>query len=136
MVENEVLNEYSEIAIHHLYHKTHFEDSFKDIFLSFTRKYNDYTHIDDRLCKDFLPLFLSLIEKYKPSSNSLGLRVKTLIETDIVKAIVQIEAHNSNSDFCATNEYHLNKEIIRASSQYIVELEKIARHAYETGIYI
>lgn len=103
---------------------------------SISKKYNDFTHIDDRLCKDFLPGFLSLLDKYKPSSNSLGLRVKTLIETDIIKIIDQLEALASNSDFCSTQEFQLNKEIISASSQYIVELEEIVWHSYETRTYI
>ena len=130
------MRNYLEIALMHLYHKKLFEESFERIFLSFTKKYNDYTHIEDRLCKDFLPDLISLLEEYKPSSSSLGLRVKTLIETDIIKAMDQIEAYKNNSDFCDTPEYHINKEIIHASSQYIVELEKIAKHTYESGIYI
>jgi len=35
-----------------------------------------------------------------------------------------------------TADYKLNKQIINASSQYIVELEDIARRSYETGTYI
>ena len=136
MVEYQAMNDYLEIAINHLYNKNLFKESFMEIFLSFTKKYNNYTHIDNRLCKDFLPDFLSLLDKYKPSSNSMGLRVKILIETDIIKAIDQLEAFSSNSDFCSTQEFQLNKEIIRASSQYIVELEKFARHSYEIGTYI
>lgn len=136
MVEDQVMKDYLEIAIKHLYSKKTFEASFKEIFLLFTQKYNDYTHIDKRLCKDFLPVFFSLLEKFSPSINSLGLRVKNLIKADIIKAIAQLEAHYSNSDFCTTPEFQLNKEIIRASSQYIVELENIARHSYETGVYI
>lgn len=81
------MNNYLEIALMHLYHKYMFEASFERIFLSFTKRYKDYTHIENRLCKDFLPDLLSLLEEYKPSSSSLGLRVKTLIETDIIKAM-------------------------------------------------
>ena len=130
------MSKYLEIALMHLYHKNLFEESFERIFLSFTERYKDYTHIEDRLCKDFLPDLLSLLEEYKPSSSSLGIRVKTLIETDIIKAMDQIEALKKNSDFCDTSEYHINKEIIHASSQYIVELEKIAQRTYDTGTYI
>lgn len=135
-VEDHAMSDYLEIALMHLYHKNLFEESFGRIFLSFTERYKDYTHIEDRLCKDFLPDFLSLLEEYKPSSSSLGLRVKTLIETDIIKAIDQIDAYTNNTDFADTAEYKLNRQIISASSQYIVELEDIARHSYEVGTYI
>lgn len=135
-VEDRAMNDYLEIALKHLYHKNMFEASFERIFLSFTKRYNDYTHIEKRLYRDFLPDLLSLLEEYKPSSSSLGLRVKTLIETDIIKAINQIEAAKNNSDFCNTPEYHINKEIIHASSQYIVELEKIAQRTYDAGAYV
>lgn len=135
-VADQAMNDYLEIALMHLYHKNKFEASFERIFLSFTNKYKDYAHIEKRLYRDFLPNLLSLLEEYKPSSSSLGLRVKTLIETDIIKAMDQIEAFKNNSDFCTTPEYHINKEIIHASSQYIVELENIAQHTYDTGIYI
>lgn len=135
-VEDHAMNEYLEIALMHLYHQNKFEASFERIFLSFTKRYKNYTHIENRLYRDFLPDLLTLLEEYKPSSSSLGLRVKTLIETDIIKAMDQIDEFKKNSDFCDTPEYHINKEIIHASSQYIVELEKIAQHTYDTGTYI
>ena len=50
--------------------------------------------------------------------------------------MVQVDAYKSNSDFCATPEYKINREIIHASSQYIVELENIALLTYESGSYI
>ena len=132
-VEDHFMHEYLEIAINHLYHKDGFEKSFEKIFLSFTENYKDYTHIDDRLCKIFLPDLL--LEEYKPSSNLLGLRLKTLTEADIIKAKDQIDAYN-NSDFCNTPDFHLNKEIIRISSPYIVEPEKIARKTHKSSTYI
>lgn len=135
-VNEQAMSNYLEIALMHLYHKSLFEESFERIFLSFTKRYNDYTHIEDRLCKDFLPDLLSLLEEYKPSSSSLGLRVKTLIETDIIKALDQMDAYKNNTNFIDTTDYKLNKKIIRASSQYIVELEDIARRSYENGTYI
>lgn len=66
----------------------------------------------------------------------MGLRVKTLIETDIIKAINRLQVLSSNSDFCSTQGLLLNKELIKASSQYIVGLEEIALHSYKTEIYI
>ena len=135
-VEDRAMNDYLEIALMHLYHKSMFEASFERIFLSFTKRYNDYTHIEKRLYRDFLPDLLSLLEEYKPSSSSLGLRVKTLIETDIIKAIDQIESYKACSDFCDTAEYQINKRIIDASSQYIVKLERIAQQSYTNGTYI
>jgi hypothetical protein len=135
-VEDQAMNNYLKIAIKHLYYKDGFEESFKNIFKSFTNRFNDYTHIEDRLYKFFLPDLLSLLEKYMPSSSSLGLRVKTLIETDIIKAKDLIQAHNSKSDYCNTVEYHLNQKIIRATSEYITKLEEIAELSYADGTYI
>lgn len=136
MVDDIHMNNYLETAINHLYNKPDFMEKFKKIFLVFSKRYNDYTHIDKRLYKHFIPEFKLLLEEYKPTNSSLGIRVKTLIETDIIKSIEQINTFKNNSEFLFSSEFQINKEIINASSLYITKLEKIADTCEQTGIYI
>lgn len=135
-VNNESMAKYLDIAIEHTFMQKGVKDNFYTIFMSYTRKHNDFTHIDKRLHKEFLPLFIKLFEQHSPTTSSLGIRVKTLIETDIIKAIDQINALSTNSDFVTTPEFELNKKIIHASSQYICELEDIAHNLHKSGITI
>jgi hypothetical protein len=74
--------------------------------------------------KDFIPHLSHLLENYLPESDSLGLRVKTLIKQDVIKIIDQLkamDAGNTNSRL-----FEINKQIINASSLYITKLEEIA----------
>lgn len=136
MVDDQHMANYLNIAIKHLYNKTNFQEQFREIFISFTRLHDDYTHIDDRLCKEFIPNFFVLLDNYKPTNTSLGIRVKTLIDTDIIKAIDQMDALKNVPDFLNTPEFKLNKQIINASSTYICKLEDIALSSENLGIYL
>ena len=62
--------------------------------------------------------FLPLIEKYKPDESSLGLRVKNLIFEDL--SYCAALACNRKID---APDYR--RELINASSNYILRLEKI-----------
>lgn len=133
-VDEKHMIKYLDIAIQYLYDKPHFKEQFKIVFLTFTNLHDDYTHIDERICKELLPDLYNILEKNKPSATSLGIRVKTLIETDIIKALDQLDALKYNSDFLHTPEFKINKKIINASSKYICDLENIALSALNSGV--
>lgn len=135
LVNDQHMSNYLDIAIKYLYHKPAFHSKFKEIFLFFTKSHDDYTHIDDRLYKEFIPNLYELLDNYKPTATSLGIRVKNLIDTDIIKAIEQIDALKNNPDFLNTPEAELNKQIVNASSTYICKLEDIALSSENSGVY-
>ena len=62
--------------------------------------------------------FLPLIEKYKPDESSLGLRVKNLIFEDLSYCATLFCKHNIENP-------KYRKELIKASSAYIIRLEHI-----------
>lgn len=100
MVSAYNMNIYLKIALKHLYERPNFQNKFQKLFYEYTQKYNDYTNIDKRLMKDFIPHLSHLLENYLPESDSLGLRVKTLIKQDVIKIIDQLkamDAGNTNS---------------------------------------
>lgn len=124
MVNITNMNIYLKIALKHLYERPEFRNKFKDIFLDYTKKYDDYTHIDKRLVKDFIPALSILLNEYLPAPESLGLRVKTLINNDLIKMLEQLhDIENGNID---NTNFEINKRIINASSLYITKLEEIA----------
>ena len=124
MVNITNMNIYLKIALKHLYERPEFRNKFKDIFLDYTKKYDDYTHIDKRLVKDFIPALSILLNEYLPAPESLGLRVKTLINNDLIKMLEQLhDIGNGNID---NTNFEINKRIINASSLYITKLEEIA----------
>lgn len=70
--------------------------------------------MNDLIEKKFLPL----MEKYKPNASSLGLRVKNLIYEDLSYCAALVCNRNiDNSNY--------RKQLINASSDYIIRLEKI-----------
>ena len=134
MVNDQNMNSYIKIALADLYNKPFFEPKFRSIFLSFTQKFNDYTHLDKRILKHFIPELILLFKEYRPSNDSLGIRVKTLIEKDIIKAYEQISTINCYPEYQFSAEYEINKKILHASSTYICQLEEIAKLVEVCGI--
>ena len=123
-ISDENMKIYLRNAIRNLYAKPRFSDLFMKEFLIFTHKHKDYKFFDKRLEQEFIiPSLIPLIRKYVPNSSSLGLRVKQLLETDIVKCINQFELQAKNQEHSV--EYSMNLKIIHASCDYIVQLEKI-----------
>lgn len=122
MVSKENMNTYLKIALKHLYERPKFKDYFYEKFYKYTFLYKDFTNIDDRLMKHFVPDLVKLLESYTPQPQSLGLRVQTLISYDLIKVLDQLDETCNLS----SKEYELNKKIIHASSLYISSLEDIA----------
>lgn len=122
-------------ALKYLYSKKNFESQFKDIFYKFTKGQKDYKSFVRRLEKDYaISDLIPLLKKYSPTSDSLGLRVKKLIEDDISKVIMQIEEYNPYSP--PTPEFLLRKKLINASSTYITKLEEIAEQCQAHNIHL
>lgn len=115
-------------AIDFLYSKPDFKKDFKKIFSDFIQqnKLKDkYTNIDKKITNRFVqPDLIPLLKKYAPSGDSLGLRVKNIIEHDLAQSKDLILAHEKNHTL-SDSEY--KKALINASSSYIVKLEEIQK---------
>lgn len=106
-----------EDAFRYLYSKC--KNDFTSIFINFANDTNSFHKINKVFRQKFIDeLFIPMLSNYKPDTSSLGLRVKNLIESDLL--------------FCAPlvclkvkpeNNYISN--LISASSEYILALEKI-----------
>lgn len=104
-------------AILFLYNRC--KDDFWDIFNSFAEETLSFHIIDRVIKKSFIEKrFIPLLIGYIPDEKSLGLRVRNLIQEDLSYCAALYYKKNINN----TN-YH--KELINASSAYIVRLEKI-----------
>ena len=107
------------IALDHLFQKENFKESFSSIFYTFAKERNDYMHLDRRLEQNFLPNLFKLIEHYKPTSDSLGLLVKSHIDNDLTKSIYLL-----NNTVSSNAQQIAYKELIKQSSQYLAVLER------------
>lgn len=92
---------------------------FKIEFTNFINEIDSFKKIDCKFKNDFIEKrFMPLLKKYKPGSESLGLRVRNLILSDL--SIVPKLLSNFE---CVDTE----KQLVNASSYYIVQLEKIQK---------
>ena len=107
------------IALDHLFQKENFKESFSSIFYTFAKERNDYMHLDRRLEQNFLPNLFKLIEHYKPTSDSLGLLVKSHIDNDLTRSIYLL-----NNTVSSNAQQIAYKELIKQSSQYLAVLER------------
>ena len=131
ITEDEILfniDNAEENAIDFLYLKPDFNKNFDEIFSNFIQQ-NDlktkYTNIDKKITNKFVqPHLIPLLKKYAPSGDSLGLRVKNIIEHDLSQSKDLIRAHEENRTL-SDSEY--KKALISASSSYIVKLEEIQK---------
>lgn len=62
-------------------------------------------------------LFVPMLYRFKPDDNSLGLRVKMLIEKDLSLCALLVCIKGLESEYYS--------KLIHASSEYIIALEKI-----------
>ena len=106
-------------AIEYLYNKC--KDSFLSQFIEFCKTTDSFhklnKSIDNKLVSE---IFLNLIKAHEPNVASLGIRVKNLIYEDL---------SYSASIICERDlvDIEYRKQLITASSNYILELEKIQR---------
>ncbi len=133
-VSPENMHIYLDHAIKYLYSKDNFSVSFEKTFYEFANKQKDYKFFDHKIENNYvIPLLIPLIKDYK-KTDSLGLRVKKLIESDISKAIEQIDLYTPSYQF--SPEFKLRRHIINASSSYIVELENISELCEKYNIHL
>lgn len=114
---------YRERALNFLFSKKEFSNCFEDSFSKFANDTLTFTKINQSIVSDFIfPVFIPLLKNNLPSSDSLGIRVKNLIENDLAKTKVLIDPITSSY----SNSYkELARMIINASSAYIIKLEEI-----------
>lgn len=124
-VSAENMERYLLASLNLLYSKENFKELFSESFYTFAYKYKDYKNFDERLEKKYIiPTFIPLLKKYMPDYNSLGLRVKKLIEDDLLYMIEQIDLYSPNYE--SSKEFQMRRQIVNASSSYIMALEEIA----------
>lgn len=95
------------------------KEDFLAVFSEFAKK-NESFHMLNNIIRDDLvkKRFLPLMEKYKPNTSSLGFRVEKLIYDDLSYSAALICNHNIDN-------ISYRKSLIKASSEYIYQLEKI-----------
>lgn len=104
-------------ALDYLYGKC--EEDFLRTFKEFTEENDSFHMLNNTIKNDLIEKrFLPLMDKYKPDESSLGLRVKNLIFEDLSYCAAL---------FCKRNIENpkYRKELINASSAYIIRLEHI-----------
>lgn len=101
-------------AIYYIRNKSKID--FENDFLNFAESTKSF-HLIDRVFKDkFIDKrFIPMLKRFIPDETSLGLRVKDLIDADLSKVASLNESGNNDTE----------KQLINASSKYIVKLEEI-----------
>jgi hypothetical protein len=117
-----------EKALTYLYIKC--ESEYLAALTTFTSETDSFTKIDKVFLKDFVyKSFIPILKKHIPDESSLGIRVKYLIFADlshVPKLMTAIEGKEKR-------DYY--KQLINASSNYILKLEHIQAEALENFKY-
>lgn len=119
ILEDDVVNNIENAescALTYLYNKC--KNDFMNIFSEFTDKTTSFSRINRIFQQNFVEnLFIPMLENYKPNESSLGLRVKSLILSDLLYCAPIV-----CRDICPNTKL---VKLINASSKYIVALENI-----------
>lgn len=106
-----------EFAFKYLYHKC--KQNFTEIFFSFANNTKSFHKIDKVFQNSFIEKsFVPMLNEYKPDDNSLGIRAKMLIESDLSQCASLVSGNKKDS------KGYLSK-LIHISSKYITELEHL-----------
>jgi hypothetical protein len=111
-----------ESAIDYLFSKSNCRSSFEKMFIEFCSATDSYTKLDKKIEKNLvIPRVIPLLRQFVPDINSLGLRVKDIIESDLekLKALAFIPP-DMNLHF---------EKLITISNNYVNELEYL-QNAY------
>lgn len=101
---------------------------FSNIFFEFANERDSFHKINHYFQKSFIEkLFIPMLVRYKPNGNSLGLRTKSLIESDLSHCASLVCKDNNES-----NNY-LSK-LINASSIYIMALDEVQKTKYHQRV--
>ncbi len=104
-------------ALEFLYKKC--KEEFCKNFEEFAEDNDSFHMLNNTIKKDLIEKrFLPLMENYKPDDSSLGIRVKNLILEDLSYCASLVCNHKTDNP-----EYR--KQLINASSNYILRLERI-----------
>lgn len=122
------------IAIHQInaitffFRNQSFRNDFKEAVIKFADEHKSFTRIDEKFKKNFIiKRFIPLLRKYKPThENSLGLRVKDLLNNDL-RSVPEL----LSSEYSEKTQDKIKRMKNLATSKYINELEKI--HEMEFG---
>ena len=97
------------------------KENFKEKFLEFADKTKSYLKIDKVFEKNFIVAeFIPLLKNYIPMEDSIGLRVRHLIMTDISKSSNLIAQQSTPNAYT-----ELNRTLVHLSSQYVCDLIKL-----------
>lgn len=106
-------------ALYYLYNKS--KDLFKEKFFQFTFSTKSFHKINKVFKEKFIDQqFVPMLNHFIPDESSLGLRVKNLISADL--STVALMIHNFYKNGIVDNTH---KQLVEASSEYIIKLEKI-----------
>lgn len=110
-------------ALTFLYDKC--KKEFLSDFLKFANITDSFHMLNNTIKKYISNVFIPMIEKYKPDSSSLGLRVRKLIFDDLsYSAVLFFNHYIENRSF--------RVELLNASKAYIKKLEEIQRLYHKT----
>ncbi len=112
-------------AILFLYQKC--EEDFSSFFKDFTEENTSFHKLDKLISDILLPNFIKILESHKPGSDSLGLRVRDLINADLSQTAYMIVTGNFDA---------YKSSLIRASSNYILSLEEIQNQYCTKGFHL
>ena len=99
------------------------KNDFKSIFNIFIETFVNFKKLDTKFEETFVKkMFIPMLEKYKPNIDSLGYRVKKLVENDF-KHIPQIIT-NSNDE--SIKNYNI--PLFEATCKYMIELSKLQKN--------
>lgn len=92
------------------------KSDFLNFFQLFTEEQVSFHKLDRTIKEILIPGFINVLKSHRPNSSSLGLRVRDLINADLSHCASMIANNNYQSYYAKLNT---------ASSNYIIELEKI-----------
>lgn len=126
--EDDIIDKYEaveEAAIDYLYFKC--AKDFENLFNSFCSKTNSFHKIDKTLKDEFIYKgFIDLIKQNIPNEHSLGIRVKTIIESDLSQSADLIVRYAQTQQIDK-----MKQKLINAASTYAVTLEEIQKDIIE-----
>jgi len=120
--EDVIINDFDSVekdAVAYLYFKC--KDDFEKLFEEFCSKTDSFHKIDKVIKNEFLDtVFIDLIKQNIPNEHSLGIRVKTIIESDLSQSAELIIKYKETQQID-----EIKKKLINASSTYAVMLKEI-----------
>lgn len=126
--EDDIVKNYEKVeqeAFDYLYSKC--AKCFEEAFDNFSSKTDTFHKINKKFKENFIDaVFIDLIRQNAPNEHSLGVRVKRLIENDLSQTANLIYAYKENG-----NVDEIKKQLINASSEYVVKLGEIQKNMLE-----